>query len=92
MKPFDERWQHAARLAHSTQPPNDDAAPFGFATRVVANWPAPESLWQPLALRMLGAMTALLVLLVVVGTLTDGDGSPLQLPLEDTVGELFWLQ
>ncbi len=95
MNPFDQRWQQATLHARNAQPQTDDTAPFGFATRVIAHWPAPETtalLWQTLALRMLGAMTSLLLVLVVLGTLIGDDRPTLQIGLEDTVGDLFWIQ
>ena len=95
MNPFDQRWLNAAKLAHQAEPPRDDSAPFGFATRVVAQWPAPENtalLWQRLLARTLGVMTAVLIIVATFVEVVDRDREPLRLPVEDTVGDLFCLQ
>lgn len=95
MNPFDQRWQTAAKLAREAEPPRDDSAPFGFATRIVAQWPAPENtalLWQRLLARTLGVMTAVLIIVATFVEVVDRDREPLRLSVEDTVGDLFCLQ
>lgn len=95
MNPFDARWKTAARVAQSSTPEQDDSAPFGFATRIVAQWPAPENpfaLPQRLLSRALGFMTAILVLLATLAEFSDRDREALRPPIEDTVAELFDLQ
>ena len=96
MNEFEERWKQgvkAARFAASET--QSDAAPFGFATRVVAHWQAhPEPpvsvLWQHLALRVLGAMALILISLAAYDALSMGNDS-LQPPVENAVADSAWL-
>lgn len=98
MNEFEERWKQgvqAARGAESASTPASDAAPFGFATRVVAHWQAhPEPpvsvLWQRLALRVLGAMALILLSLAAYDVLSMGNDS-LQPPVENAVADSAWL-
>ena len=97
MNEFERRWQmgvNSARGAASTPP--DDAAPFGFATRVVADWQAqPDTslaqLWQRIALRVLGAMAIILLSLAAYDALSVGGDSSLQPPVENAVADSTWL-
>ena len=98
MNEFKERWKrgvHAARLAEETSGAPTDEAPFGFATRVVAQWQAhPEPpvsvLWQRIALRVLGAMALILLSLAAYDALSMGSDS-LQPPVENAVADSAWL-
>ncbi len=95
MNEFDRRWKLAAAAAAPASP-QDSAAPFGFATRVVATWksqPAPSlnALWQRLAWRALGSVAAALAMILAVGATFTPQDDPLTPPIEDTVSELLWL-
>ena len=50
-------WDKLARLARQAPEPARAEMPFGFATRVVANWPAPtaelSNIWELLSVRSL---------------------------------------
>ena len=79
MNEFDQRWKEGADAARSGEPPLPEAAPFGFATRVVEQWratpePSPTVLWQALALRALGSVTLALLILLACGEMSEGDG------------------
>ena len=92
MNEFEERWKQAA--AHLAKPARDDAAPFGFSTRVVAKWRAQPSLatvWQRLALRFCTALAILVAVLASFDALTAGEGDALRPDIERTVDELFWV-
>ena len=92
---FDERWKIAAAAAQRANKENPVAMPFGFATRVVARWPAqPVSmvwLWQKLALRVLGAVLIVLVTLAALDFTDNRDRDSWRPEISDTVGESFWM-
>ena len=91
MNEFEQRWKQAA--AHLAKPLRDDAAPFGFSTRVVAKWRAQPSLatvWQRIALRFCTALAILVAVLASFDALTAGEGDALRPDIERTVDELFW--
>ena len=91
MNDFERRWKQAA--AHSPKPAGADAAPFGFATRVVAKWRAQPSLatvWQRLALRFCTGLAIVVAVLASFNALTAGEGDALRPDIERTVDELFW--
>lgn len=98
MNEFEDRWKkgvHAARLAESASAQPSDEAPFGFATRVVAQWqsqpePSMSALWQRIALRVLGAMALILISLAAYDALSMGNDS-LQPPVENAVADSAWL-
>ena len=91
MNEFERRWKLAA--AHSAEPAQEGAAPFGFATRVVAKWRAQPSLatvWQRLALRFCTGLAIVVAALASFNALTAADGDALRPDIERTVEELFW--
>ena len=64
MKDFDQKWQRLTALARTAPAGGDEAAPFGFATRVAAQACAarpagPGTLFEKFALRGLVAACAL---------------------------------
>lgn len=96
MNEFDRRWQEIVARARQV-PERPAAAPFGFATRVLASAPrlrtelARVRLWERLGLRALAAVTAVLV---VVGALEyrDARAPGLGLPrIEHCVTATFWM-
>lgn len=73
MNEFERRWKLGAEVVRGDDDARPVEAPFGFSTQVIAQWqaqPAPTlaALWQSLALRALGAVTLVLVILVTYGT------------------------
>ena len=95
MNAFESRWKQLSRTAQEAAESSDDAAPFGFASRVVAHWPPRENVhlvWQTLVFRTLGAMTALLLVVLVTTAATSSASSPLNLEWEETVADALWLQ
>jgi len=97
MNEFERRWQMGVNSARgAASKPPDDAAPFGFATSVVAHWQAqPDTslaqLWQRIALRVLGAMAIILLSLAAYDALSMGGDSSLQPPVENAVADSTWL-
>ena len=96
MNEFDHRWQRGVEAARRAESAPSDEAPFGFATRVVAQWQAhPEPslalLWQRLAWRVLGAMALVLVTLAAYDALSMGSDAPLPPPVENAVADSAWL-
>jgi hypothetical protein len=96
MNDFDRRWQHAVARARQV-PERPAAAPFGFATRVLAaveqppRGALPVLLWQRLGGRALAGVTAVLVIL---GALEYHDARPAGLALprvEHCVTATFWM-
>lgn len=66
MKDFDQKWQRLAALARTAPAGGDEAAPYGFATRVAAQAftkraSGPWALFEKFALRGLVAACALSV-------------------------------
>lgn len=64
MKDFDQKWQRLTALARTSPAGSDEAAPYGFATRVAAQaWAARPgvrgALFEKFALRALMAAVAL---------------------------------
>ena len=91
MNDFERRWKQAA--AHLPKPLGDDAAPFGFATRVVAKWRAQPSLatvWQRLALRFCTGLAIVVAVLASLNALTASEADIFRPNIESTVDELFW--
>jgi len=96
MNEFERRWKMGLEAARRTAPSSSEEAPFGFATRVVAQWSAqPEpsvlALWQQFAVRVLGAMAVVLVALAAYDALSLGTDAPLQPAVENAVADSFWL-
>jgi hypothetical protein len=96
MNEFELRWKLGAAAARRATTPASEAAPFGFATRVIAEWPSRAEpslalLWQRLGLRILGIMALVLLTLVAYGALTMNHESPLDPPVENGVADSFWL-
>jgi hypothetical protein len=97
MNEFDHRWKIAAAAARPTSEDPPEAAPFGFATRVVARWksapslPSPQTLWLRFGWRALGGVTALLLAIMIAGSAFSPPDDPLTPSVSDTVSELFWL-
>lgn len=96
MNEFDRRWKIAATAARPAPESPPTAAPFGFATHVVAHWksapPLPLSaLWLRLSWRALGGVTAALLAIVAASAAFSPPDDPLTPSVSDTVSELFWL-
>jgi hypothetical protein len=95
MNEFERRWQIGARAARADAPSLSNDAPFGFATRVVAQWlahPEPSliALWQRLSLRVLGVVALIFLGLAAYGALTVNGENPLQPPVENAVADSVW--
>jgi hypothetical protein len=93
--PFDPRWERLTAAAHHAEP-RDDAAPLGFATRVVARWralpqPSLAALWHRLTLRALGVAFAIL-LAGLAANFFLAENDTLNPGVADAIGEAFWLQ
>jgi hypothetical protein len=91
MNEFEDRWMQGVKAARQATPAASDEAPFGFATRVIAQWqsqpePSLNLLWQGIALRVLGAMAIILLSLAAYDALSMGDSS-VQPPVENAVGD-----
>ena len=97
MKDFDRRWKLAAAAQREVDMAEPEAAPYGFATRVVAQWRSGSAelplavIWQRLAWRILGGVATALALVVAVHVTLDTDGDELAPDVADTIPELFWL-
>ena len=94
MTDFDSKWQRCvARAREATR--CDEAAPFGFATRVVAagfspTAPALESVWKRLALGWLACAVAGLAVCAILELPHLRDSRPLNPGVENTVAQLVW--
>jgi hypothetical protein len=96
MNEFERRWKRAAAAQRGLADPAP-AAPFGFATRVVARWrsmpmPSLAVLWQRLAWRVLGGVAVALAAMLAIDTALSPQDDPLTANVGDTVSEMFWLQ
>ena len=97
MKPFDRKWQIGAAKARQAFTPPLREIPFGFATRVVAEWQArtrtvsPDAVWERLSLRALVCASVLLLISLAWSSSLSGDGQMLKPSLEHTVADLFWM-
>lgn len=96
MNEFERRWKLGAEVVRGgdNEPPAE--APFGFAARVVAHWqtqPAPTlaALWQSLALRALGTVTLVLVILVTYGTFSSSHKEFARPEIESAVADSLTL-
>ena len=97
MNPFDMKWKACVARA-SEVPGQNEAAPFGFATRVLSAVAAQRSsemvslevVWQRLTLRSLRWIAALLVLCAILELPHLRDRRPLEPGIEDTVAQLVW--
>ncbi len=94
MNNFDSKWQGCVARAREASP-RDEAAPFGFATRVVAAGlspaaPALESIWRRLALGWLACALAGLAVCAALEFPHLRDARPLDPGVENTVAQLAW--
>ncbi|HYR59332.1 MAG TPA: hypothetical protein VEO95_11900 [Chthoniobacteraceae bacterium] len=97
MNDFERRWKLAAAAARRAHDDRPARAPFGFATRVVAQWqdaPAQSlaAVWQRLAWRVLGGVAAALAAMIAIDAAFSAPDDPLTPEVGNTVSELFWLQ
>ena len=97
MKTFDRKWQIGAAEARKAQAAPLREIPYGFATRVVAEWQArtrtvsPDAIWERLSLRALVCASVLLLISLVWSISLSADGQMLKPSLEHTVADLFWM-
>jgi len=97
MKPFDRNWQIGAAKARQAPVPPLSEMPFGFATRVVAQWQSrthaasPDAVWERLSLRALVCASVLLLISLAWTSSLASDGQMLKPSLEHTVADLFWM-
>jgi hypothetical protein len=94
MNDFDSKWQACAMRARQAAP-RDDAAPFGFATRVLAvGWPrpavSPAGVWERFALGSLAGVLALLAICAVLELPHFRDSRPLEPGVENTIAQIVW--
>ena len=96
MSEFDVRWQACVGCGRQSPRPNE-AAPFGFASRVLAvAWDSPasrvslETFWQRVTFASLGILTLLLLVCAVVEMPHLGDRQPLEPGIENTVAQVVW--
>jgi hypothetical protein len=94
MNDFDNKWQRCVARARQS-PPRDDAAPFGFDTRVLAAGqlpaePALERAWERLALGWLACVVAGLAVCAVLELPHLRDSHPLNPGVENTVAQILW--
>lgn len=94
MSEFEKRWETGAEAARNALPKQDDTIPFGFATRVVAQWQAERKsatprllLWDILSRRALAGLAIALVITAVLIWPTEGQSGLTQPALEDAVPE-----
>lgn len=97
MNEFDSRWKIAAAAARRVADERPADAPFGFSTRVLAQWrsaplPSTAALWQQLAWRVLGGVAAVLLAMIALDAAATAHDDPLTADIGDTVSEVFWLQ
>ena len=97
MNRFDRNWQIGAAAArHASGEPLGEI-PFGFATRVIAQWQARtrgaslDIVWERLGLRALVCSSVLLLASLAWSISLSTDGQSLKPPLEHTVADLFWM-
>lgn len=93
MNEFERRWKFGADAGRRSEAVPPDAAPFGFATRVVAKWcsqPSLATVWQRLALRFCTGLAIVVALVASLNALTANDGDGFRPEIENTVDELFW--
>lgn len=95
MNPHHQQWLRLATAARSARDDRDDAAPYGFATRVAALGlaapaaPLPRALLEKLALRGLFAACALSVAAVVFGYSALMSDQEIEVVSGDTVTEVL---
>lgn len=95
MNDFDRRWRAGVALARrATGAPAE--APAGFASRVLARRPSPESAsladaWFRLGLRALAGALAVLAVMAMLEW-HDASRPTLRFPhVEHAVGQVFWI-
>jgi hypothetical protein len=93
MNEFDQRWKMGIAARETASEPFEQA-PFGFTTRVVADWmkttraePSFAALWQALSVRFLGGLTLLLAALIAYEALTSPRPALLQPEIENAVAD-----
>ena len=96
MNEFKRRWKLGAEVVRGDDDASPVEAPFGFSARVVAQWktqPAPTlaALWQSLALRALGAVTLVLVILVTYGVFSTSHEEFARPEIESAVADSLTL-
>jgi hypothetical protein len=94
MQQFDQHWQQVAARARQA-PGREEAAPFGFARRVVAlGWepraPGLDALWARLALRALAGAVGVLIICAALEWPHLRDSRPLEPGVENTVAQIVW--
>ena len=94
MQHFEQRWQTLAERARQA-PGRDEAAPFGFAGRVVAlgSQPQPnglEGLWVRLSLPVLAGALTVLIVCSALEVPHMRDARPLEPGVENTVAQIVW--
>ncbi len=94
MNEFESRWKLGAAAARSVEPGRDEAAPFGFATRIAAQRPkgvSPATVWQRFAVRLCAALAIVVAALASLHALTANDGDALRPDIEKAVDDIFWV-
>lgn len=94
MKNFEAHWQTLAGKARQAAG-RDESAPFGFATRVLAQsrFPADsvrEDIWGRLIVRFLGVAVPVLVLCAALEGPHLRRAPSLESGVENTVAEILW--
>ena len=95
MNEFENRWQRCVARAREVAA-RDDAAPFGFATRVLAaGLPRTgsgglEIVWVRLAVRWLAGVTAGLAVCAALELPHLHDPHPLNPGVENAIAQLVW--
>ena len=95
MNDFDQKWQTCVAQARQAAA-REEAAPFGFATRVLAcgrqpSEPSPETVWERFALGSLAGALALLTICAALEMPHLRDARPLEPGIENTVAQIVWL-
>ena len=94
MNDFDSKWQACVACARQAAA-RDEAAPLGFATRVLAvardkTAPSVDGVWERLVFRSLAGVLALLVVCAALELPHLRDARPLEPGVENAVGQLVW--
>ena len=96
MSEFNRLWQQCVARAREA-PPRSEEAPFGFATRVLAQanqparTPASTLLWVRLGLRALGGVMALLLVLGTMEYHDSRDRGWTMPGVENCVAQAIWM-
>ncbi len=96
MNEFERRWEIGAAEVRKATPVEAAQPPFGFATRVAAQWqaerkpgPSALSIWETFSRRTLVGLAVVLLFTVLLSWPAEGQNGIVRPPLEDTVTELF---